>query len=357
MKKSLSVSDNDVILPVAGCASASTLVGCATVAAKNEAKGEIRAMLHHLGWNMWSDCPVKYWGRYKTEAELSRVCAADRVRTDEDVWKRVSERMVQSGCNMIVIDLGEACFYPSHPELAVEGTWSVDKIRAELARLRKMGLEPIPKLNFSTGHDTWLKYYGRMVSTDEYYRVCSDVIADVCEIFDSPRFLHLGYDEETLEQQRQYAYAAVRTGELWWHDMLWFIRQVENRSVRAWIWSDRMWHDESYLTRMPKSVLQSNWYYDQKFNLGEKPPKGCVRAYLDSFIDLDKAGFDQVPCGSNWAYDSNFGGLVDFSKANISPERLKGFLMAPWFFPDALEEAKLMRGCDLAAQAWGNSKE
>ena len=54
--------------------------------------------------------------------------------------------------NMVVIDLGEAIQYQSHPELAVKGSWPVEKFRKELARLRGMGLEPIPKLNFSTTH-------------------------------------------------------------------------------------------------------------------------------------------------------------------------------------------------------------
>lgn len=309
-------------------------------------------MLVQLGWNMWCDQPVRYWGRYKTPEELSRVTAADHVRTDEQVWKRLTVRMADAGCNMIVIDLGEACAYPSHPELAVRGTWSVEKMRGEIARLRALGMEPIPKLNFSTGHDTWLREYGRMVSTSEYYRVCADVIRDVCDIFDGPRLFHLGYDEETARQQAQDSIAIVRQGELWWHDLLWFVRRVESESVRPWIWSDRMWHDASFLDRMPKSVMQSNWYYGSEFKLGKQPPEGCVRAYLDSFVELDEAGFDQVPCGSNWACDSNFGDLVAFARENISPARLKGTLMAPWFFPDALEEHKLERACELASEAW-----
>jgi len=38
-----------------------------------------------------------------------------------------------------------------------------------------MGLEPIPKRNFSTAHDTWIKEYGRQVSTSVYYLVCADL--------------------------------------------------------------------------------------------------------------------------------------------------------------------------------------
>ena len=61
--------------------------------------------------------------------------------------------------------------FPSHPELAVKGSWSPERMQKELERLRGLGLEPIPKLNFSAMHDEWLGDYGRMLCTDEYYRV------------------------------------------------------------------------------------------------------------------------------------------------------------------------------------------
>ena len=189
----------------------------------SEKKEEMRGMFLNLGYNMWSDVPVKDWGNMPKE-DLSYVAAADGVRCDEEVWRRVTGRMSELKFNTVVIDLGEACFYPSHPELAVKGTWSVDKMRKEIARLRGLGIEPIPKLNFSTSHDTWLKDYGRMVSTPDYYKVCSDVIRDVCEIFDKPRFLHLGYDEESFGHQSRYAYGVVRSGSLWWEDFLFFVK-------------------------------------------------------------------------------------------------------------------------------------
>ena len=104
---------------------------------------------------------------------------------------------------MLLLDLAEQIVYPSHPELAVKGSWAPERVCKELDRLRGLGLEPIPKLNFSTCHHFWLKEYSRMVSTPEYYKVCADVIRDVCEIFESPRLFHLGWDEERMGAQRQ----------------------------------------------------------------------------------------------------------------------------------------------------------
>jgi hypothetical protein len=301
--------------------------------AQPAAPGFMWGALLHMGVNMWSDIPVDKWGAFKPD-ELHLVCQADHLRFDEAVWRALTARMKTAGMNLVVIDLGEALQYESHPELSVKGSWPLGRFRKELARLRAMGLEPIPKLNFSTAHDTWLKEYGRQVSTPAYYKVCADMIREVCAIFDKPRFFHLGYDEETAGHQAKYSYAVVRQGELWWHDFMFFVKQVEAQGVRPWIWSDYYWnHPEEFLNRMPKSVLQSNWYYGAAF----EPAK---QKHVKTYQELDKAGFEQVPTGSNWSSDVNFKGTVEFCKANLAPERLKGFLMAPWFFtlPDWQEK-------------------
>ena len=81
-------------------------------------------------------------------------------------------------------------------------------MRDEVVRLREMGLEPIPKLNFSTCHDAWLGPYARMVSTPQYYQVVKDLIAETIEMFGNPRLFHLGMDEEALVHQRQFEYVA-----------------------------------------------------------------------------------------------------------------------------------------------------
>ncbi len=309
-------------------------------------KDLIWAGLFHMGVNMWSDQPVKRWGPYKGE-DLMLVCASDKLRFDEAVWRRLTEHMAKSGMNLVLIDLGEALKYKSHPELSVEGSWEIDRFRAELARLRKMGLEPIPKLNFSTAHDTWLKDYGRMVSTPEYYRVCSDMIREVSEIFDRPRFFHLGYDEETPAHQTQYAYSAVRQGELWWHDFLWFVKTTEAAGCRPWIWSDYCWkHKDEFMKRMPKSVVQSNWYYGADFVKDGKPLPRAV-----PYVDLDRAGFDQIPTGSNWSNDVNFERTVAFCEERLSKDHLLGYMTAPWVFTLPKWEAQNMRAIDQVASA------
>lgn len=283
----------------------------------------IWAGLVHLGRNMVCDVPVESFGNTPPEL-LSYLTEADYLRCDEKVWDDITQQMADAGQNMAVINIGEGILLESHPELAVKGSWSVEKMREKLARLRKLGLEPIPKLNFSATHDLWLKEYARMVSTQEYYRVCADVIREVAEIFDHPRFFHLGYDEESYNHQRRNNFCLIRQGELWWHDFLFFVKTVEDLGIRPWIWADYVWHHPAeFVKRMPRSVLMSNWYYGRQF--WEKPNVAAM-----AYIELEKAGFDQLPCSSNWSFPESYPMTVEFCSHFVDPSRLKGFIMAPW---------------------------
>lgn len=275
----------------------------------------IWAYLVHLSFNMWCDREVQEWGNYGVYKPY--------LRFDEELWEELLNLMPRAGINMVVIDLGDGVQYHSHPEIAVQGAWSTAKLQEDLKRLRDRGLEPIPKLNFSTAHDAWLGEYSRCVSSPRYYAVCRDLIEEVIELFAQPRFFHLGMDEETWEHQRHYAYAVVRQHELWWEDFQFLVGQVERHGVQAWVWSDYYWHHpDTFLRNMPRSVVQSNWYYGAEFDTQEM----AVRAY----IDLAQHGFAQIPTGSNWANDVNFERTVQFCRQNIPSEGLLGFLQTTW---------------------------
>ena len=336
----MSVSRRDFITTAAGVAALAATPSLAKAAKQPEPKF-IWSYLAHFGVNSWRDVPLETQDPNMEEKWLTR-CCADHVRFDEPSWQRISAALAKAGCNQIIIDLAEIVVYPSHPELAVKGSWSVERLRAEIARLRGMGFEVIPKMNFSACHDTWLKTYHRMVSTKKYYQVCEDLIKDAAEIFDHPRFFHLGYDEETASHQAKHLFAVCRQGDLWWHDFLWFAKVTEKTGCRPWIWSDYCWnHKDEFMKRMPKSVLQSNWYYGAEFDVSKL--KESRRPYVEAYEWLDKAGFDQVPTGSNWSCDTNFADTVKFCDAKCQKDLIKGYMMAPWTRTFAIHEEKSMQ--------------
>ncbi len=60
---------------------------------------------------------------------------------------------------------------------------------------------------------------------------------------------------------------------------------------------------------MPKSVLQSNWYYGTQF---EKFANPLHEKYVRIYDQLEEHGFDQVPTGSNHSNDINFRETVKY---------------------------------------------
>jgi len=281
------------------------------------------AYLLHLGYNLWDDWPSP--GRLK---ERTGICPENvryeaYLRYDSSVAADLLSRMASAGIRMVVLDLADGVRYKSHPEIAVRGAWTADRLRRELGRIRAMGMEPVPKLNFSATHDIWLGPYSRCVSTDTYYGVCRDLIAEICELFDGPRLFHLGMDEETAGHQRHQRYAVIRQYDLWWHDLYFFVGEVEKHGARAWVWSDYVWHHpREFFSKMPKTVLQSNWYYDTSFST--RIP------YVKAYLDLARHGYDQVPAAAITRSFESFEKTVDFASRHIPRRRLKGFLQTVW---------------------------
>ena len=105
-------------------------------------KKTIWANLLHLSYNMWADREVVEEGALDWEGDYQ--CARPYLRFNSNLWDDILKKMVDAGMNMAVIDLGDGVKYESHPEIAVRKAWTVKRLRRELAKMRKMGLEPIP---------------------------------------------------------------------------------------------------------------------------------------------------------------------------------------------------------------------
>ena len=135
----------------------------------------IWSILLHLGTNMWRKKDGDNGSPTYKDYEDDFVYR-DHMHCDRDVWKKVTEFLPECGINTVIVDVGDGIILDSHPEIAVEGAFTKDEMRRELEYIRGMGFEVIPKLNFSTAHDVWMKEYSRMVSTSIYYKVVLDKI-------------------------------------------------------------------------------------------------------------------------------------------------------------------------------------
>lgn len=315
------------------------------MANNNGEKKMMWTFMLQFGQNMWGDPGAKnLGGQYHPE-----------LTTDAKVLRQVVDFLPSQGFNTVLIDVGDAVQYETHPEIAVKGAWPKERFKEELDHMRSIGLTPIPKLNFSTGHDTWLGIYSRMVSTPQYYQVCKDVITELAELFDYPEFFHLGMDEETYEVQSKFSYICIRQYELLWHDMFFLFDVCEKLGMRPWIWSDLCWNKDmtdEFLKRMPKSVLQSNWYYGQVWIAPGEP---YLNPIFNFYMTLDEAGFEQVPTSSAlFGNDTNIRDTMHALKQELDPERLKGYMMTPWY---DIGEHDLYRQMNEAAKFGAAKKE
>lgn len=279
--------------------------------------------LVHLGSNLWNEV-----GNTTGREHRSTPQASTSLLFNRECWNRHTEELRNAGVDTLVIDIAEALKYESHPEINVRDSWDHDTMKKEIERLEGMGFELIPKLNFSACHDVWLGDYSRMLSTPPYYQVCKDLIDEVCSLF-KPKHFHIGMDEETAQNQRYLKFCAVRQGDLWWHDLLYLVDCVEKNDARAWIWSDMAWSDpDTFYKKMPKTVVQCNWYYRNIFE-GEALTDP-LRARLEMFVRMGELGYDQVPTGSVCFDVNNFEGLTKYCVENIRESSLMGMMQTAW---------------------------
>lgn len=289
--------------------------------------------LIHLGSNMW--------GKKGQEIiDEERSIYRDFLYCDKEIWRKVTDFLPTCGINTLIIDMGEGVRLDSHPELAVEGSWSKEEFRAELARLRSIGLTPIPKYNFSCCHNAWMKDYAYMVGTETYYKVCKDIIEEAIDLFDTPAFFHLGMDEENLALQEGMSIAIIRNAKKRIEDCNFYFDVCRAKGVRPWIWVDEsdiraFGGDKAFCEAIGKDVLLSNWFY-KRFPKNFDPRADAATDYATGaaklYYKLSEWGYDQVPTGSTWSWNLNNKETMRFCKTYAKDEKILGYMTAPWLF-------------------------
>ncbi len=249
---------------------------------------------------------------------------------DYTIWDELVKTAAEKRFNTLLVSIGDGIQYESHPEIAAPDAVSKEFLKQKLDEARALGLIPIPKLNFSADHHCWLKEYRRMVSSKPYRQMTVDLIDEVCELFDKPAYFHLGMDEETSYDCAQWKEMAIMRGEkLMFEDFGIMFDACRRNGARPWIWSDYRWiNPEIFERRMPRDVLQSNWFYS---HFAEYPAGHFYNDAIGSYEILDKLGFDQMPTASTFNCNENpYETFVHIDKT-VSKEHLLGFVDAPWF--------------------------
>jgi hypothetical protein len=94
---------------------------------------------------------------------------------------------------------------------------------------------------------------------------------------------------------------------------------------------------------MPKDCVQSNWFYDPIL------PKNALGNYqqvaYQSYVELSKMGYDQIPCASDWLCRKNMAQTVWLClEEGLCDEHMLGFMNAPWLSVTDLNYYSLLNG-------------
>lgn len=247
------------------------------------------AMMLHLGYNEWHDRDSSFKGN--DEDQIYR----DFLYFDESAYQEIVDFLPAQGMNTIVIDIAEGLCLDSHPELAVKGSFSKQKLYDEIKSLREKGFQVIPKMDFSAAHDAWLGVYHQMVGSKVYESLVRDILEEVCELFDYPEYFHLGMGEETPGTQMGYGHCIERHSNLFWREMYQMWDVLQSHDVRPWI-SSEYYHryPKVFLQKVSHEVLISLEYSTRIF---PEDPLG-IRATSQQqkiFEELCNSGYDFIP--------------------------------------------------------------
>ena len=291
---------------------------------------KIRAVLLHLGSNMWS----KKGRQLPYIKDVEDSVYHETMYCQKEVWTRITSLLPKMGFNTVVIDIGEAVKLDSHPEIAIEGSWSKAELREELARLRAIGLNPVPKYNFSAGHSAWMGDWAYRIGTPEYDVFCKEVIEETIELFDTPSIFHIGMEEEDYESQKTNYITIIRTPVKKIIDTKYLNDIIISHGVRPAIWIDcktlaHFGGAENIRDNIPREVLLFPWDYKQHH---VHPTLEQMDPYIRMIHEFTSLGYDVIPTTSTWSWHLNSKEVMTICKKFIPDERVAGYITAPWVF-------------------------
>ncbi len=282
---------------------------------------KIRAALLHLGSNMWrkkgfDGPPVK---------DVEDFVYREEMFCQKEVWIRVTNILAKLEFNTVVIDIGEGVRLDSHPEIATKGAWSKDELREELARLRSIGLDPIPKFNFSPGHSAWMGDWAYRIGTPEFDVFCKDIVEETIELFDKPTFFHIGQEEEKPTVQNNYI-SIARCKKKKAQDIRFLFDIIMKHGIRPAAWMDPDVF-ETLDGDVPHEVLFFTWNYGIHRDVETLEETSDYIKLIHKYASL---GYDVIPTTSSWSWHLNSKEVIKACHKHVPDERIAGYMTASW---------------------------
>ncbi len=290
----------------------------------------LKVAVIHLSSNLYRD-PKDFlhpYGKYPALSQDGGMPQIDYIPTavkHVDSFRTMVDLAKEEGYDALLVNPGDALIYDTHPDIALPGAWTKLELGNELDHARDLKLEVFPMLNFSAAHDIWMGKYSYMVSTPEYYKLCEDLIGELCVLFESPRYFHLGLNEENHDAQTVLDYAVVRGEKLFLHDMHFLMAACRKHGVTPWIFSDFAAENLHLLEEaVPKDVLLSQTPTPPRSQT-ELPPS------QKAFMEAAKLGYStMMPTLSTYFNDTAPKETLEFCQKHLPPHAVFGFVADPY---------------------------
>jgi len=293
-----------------------------------------KSVILYLGSNFWAQKDCEF------PIDPEEFIYRDRLYCDKATWDAVVAKLPEFKIDTLVIALGEGVVYPSHPEIAVEGSWSADVLCAELKKIRNMGIRVIPYENFSTMHNAWLGEYARMAGTQTYFNVCCDIVRDVIDLFDTPELFHLGFGAEGYNaknlDEKAYNFTVIFKPHILseYANMLFNI--CREKGVRPWIWADRnvieaFGGDARFKAAVGMDVVLSAAFNENPIPIyridGKAVPTDSPCDAALHYNKISSWGYTQIPAISRRIHPQNPKRVMEY--VSLTCENIDGFVMQP----------------------------
>ena len=282
---------------------------------------KIRAALLQLGSNIgrkkgYDGPPVK---------DEEDCIYREEMYCQKEVWTRVTNVLAKLAFNTVIIDIAEGVRLDSHPEIATKGAWSKEELREEIFRLRALGLDPIPKFNFSPAHSAWMGDWAYRFGTPEFDVFCKDIIEETIDLFDTPTFFHIGEEEESAALQHNYI-SITRCPKKKAEDVRFLFDVILKKGVRPAIWMDPDVF-EALEGDVPREVLFFTWNYGMQREVEMLEQTSDYMKMIHRYATL---GYDVVPTVSTWSWHLNAKEIMKACKKHVPQERIAGYTTASW---------------------------
>jgi hypothetical protein len=205
------------------------------------------------------------------------------------------DTIADAGFNMLVLQPGATMKFEKHPELARPGVLARRQMQRIVRHARDRSLEVVPVLQCMSHGSEILHAYPQYQSagSDEIYaprqrglfRLMFDLLDEMIEVFEGPRWLHIGHDEILNHYNRRYRTRVLRgDGAKQYAESVQRLHgHLAKYSIGTMMWADGLLdpaqfqdvcfyqtgtyggppdHFEKAMDLLPRDIVMCDWHYE-----------------------------------------------------------------------------------------------